>query len=139
MFRRDLLSKTFLFNPIYFGGADSTDLSERVRKQGWEIWTCPSAIVRHEIHGTYANDPLALKVMPVMVRNNLAHTLTNLGIPILLMTGLTLIHFTLVRIRRGELRTARLYATGMMTFVLDLGRILAATMKISRTRQRHLF
>jgi GT2 family glycosyltransferase len=129
LFRRNLLSRTFLFNPTYFGGADSTDLAERVRKLGGVIWTCPSAIVRHEIHATYADDPSGTKVMPIMVRNNLAHTLTNLGPLSLIMTGLTLTHFSLVRIRRHELHTARLYVTGMTKFVLSLGSIRASTMQ----------
>lgn len=133
MFRRDLLSRTFLFNPTYFAGAESTDLAERIRKLGWEIWTCPSAIVRHEIHATYTEDPSATKVMPIMVRNNLAHTLTNLGILPLIMTWLTLAHFSLVRIRRHELLTARLYLSGMTKFVLGLGWILSSTMRLSES------
>lgn len=132
MFRRDLLSRTFLFNPTYFGGAESTDLAERTRKLGLEIWTCPNAVVRHEIHATYADDPSATKVMPIMVRNNLAHTLTNLGILSLILTWLTLVHFALVRIRRHELITARLYLSGMARFVLSLGRILSSSMALSQ-------
>jgi GT2 family glycosyltransferase len=133
MFRRELLKQTFLFNPFYFGGADSTDLAERVEKLGFEIWSCPGAIVRHELHATHVDDPFASKTVPISVRNNLAHTFTNLGIRPLMMTYLTLSHFILVRIRRGEFNTARLYAKGMLMFTVDFGHILSSTRAMSQT------
>jgi len=127
MFRRALLHETFLFNPFYFWGEESTDLAERIRLLRYEIWTCPESVVRHEIHATFHGDPSALRARPVLIANNLAHTLTNMGVTSTLLTALTLVHFSLVRIRQRQLIDAKQCARGIFRFVLSLGRILKST------------
>lgn len=127
IFRRSMLSKTYLFNPFYFGGEETPDLAERIRSLGYEIWTCPHAVVKHELHATFRDDPLALRVRPTMIRNSLAHTLTNRGVTAIILTALTLIHFSLVRIRQREFLTAKHYIQGIVRFILDLGRIIRST------------
>ena len=124
MFRKRLMDETYLFNPAFFAGSDSTDLAERVKKLGYSVWTCPQAVVHHELHATYRDSPL--NVRPRLVRNSLAHTLTNLGMGSLIITCLTLLHFCIVRVRRRDFFTAKHYLTGLMQFVRDFGTLVCS-------------
>ena len=126
IFRKSLLSKTYLFNPFYFGGEEVLDLAERIGSLGYEIWTCPDAVVKHELHAS-SRGPSDFTVRSTIIRNSLAHTLTNRGATAIILTALTLIHFSLVRIRQREFLTAKLYTQGIVRFTLDLGLIISST------------
>src|SRR5208282_932295 len=56
MIKRELLTYTYVFDPRFFFGHDSTDLAERVDKLGFRMTTCPSAVVKHEVRSTVAED-----------------------------------------------------------------------------------
>ena len=122
IFRIGLLAHTFLFDPRFFFGHETTDLAERVDKLGFEIWTCPSAVVRHEVRGTVPaskNDMLNI----LLVRNALVHTLRNKGWSMFWRTLLVAICYgNIVKpLRRKDYRRAITYARGVLQFILDLG------------------
>ena len=85
MFKRTILNSTYLFDPSFFHGQEVVDLAERVRELGFEIWTCPDAIVHHEMGGTIGpQERHYLRVL--LVRNALIHTMRNRGLTPLLRT-----------------------------------------------------
>jgi hypothetical protein len=124
MLRRELLKHTYVFDPRFFFGHDSTDLAERVQKLGFSILTCPDAIVRHEVRATAAesNDELGV----LLVRNLLIHTLRNMGWRMFLNTlivGIVLRHLILpILIRHRNIPGPVTYATGVIRFFFDIGK-----------------
>lgn len=77
MFRKNLLDHTYLFDPRYFFGNETVDLAERMTKLGFSAFTCPNAIVRHELRGTVTSTKQNDRMTAIIVRNSLIHTLQN--------------------------------------------------------------
>lgn len=122
MFRRTILNGTYLFDPSFFHGQEVVDLAERVRKLGFEIWTCPAAVVHHEIGGTIGpQEKHYLRVL--LVRNALIHTMRNKGLTPLLRTlvfGLLRMNvYWALKVKKYE--EATITIEGVFRFFIDSG------------------
>ena len=126
MFRSELLKHTYLFDPKFFFGDDTPDLAERVLKLGFQIRSCPSAVIRHEIRGSVANTKLNDELNAILVRNALIHTLRNMGWGMFLRTLIIAIWYrNILRPVIGHHKNWRwsfTYAKGTAKFLLDIGR-----------------
>ena len=58
MFRKELLHHTYLFDVRFFFGNETVDLAERMSNLGLSAWTCPKAMVRHELRRNRRLKPL---------------------------------------------------------------------------------
>lgn len=121
MFRRQILERTYLFDPIFFHGQEVVDLAERVSDLGYEMWVCPEAIVHHEVGGTI--EPRKRKHLRVLlVRNALIHTMRNKGLTALLRTiifgFLANIYWAL---KLKKYREAIITLEGIFRFFVDSG------------------
>lgn len=124
MLRKDLLRHTYLFDPRFFFGNETNDLAERILKLGFEMWTCPSAIVRHEIRGTVSSAKLSEDLNAFIVRNTLVHTWKNMGWKMFWHTFLVGILYRNIfgRLITGYKRRAAItYIKGVAMFIRDLG------------------
>ena len=125
MIKRELLKYTYVFDPRFFFGHDSTDLAERVDKLGFRMVTCPSAVVKHEVRSTVAEDSNKL-LNVLLVRNLLIHTLHNRGRATLVYTlvvGIMLRHLILPAvIRHRNVPGPMIYALGVARFFFEIGR-----------------
>jgi hypothetical protein len=124
IFRRALLKYTFLFDSRFFFGSDATDLGERITKLGFQIWTCPLAVVRHEMRGSVSSNEINEQLVILTVRNALIHTMRNMGLQMLLQTLLIGILYRNVFSRfvtRRHPRLAIIYLRGVIRFFFDLG------------------
>jgi len=77
MFRRELLEYTYLFDPRFFFGNETVDLAERMAKLGFFAFTCPRAVFRHYLRGTVTSSKQNDRLIAIIVRNSLIHTLRN--------------------------------------------------------------
>jgi len=77
MFRRKLLQYTYLFDPRFFFGNETVDLAERMAKIGFSAFTCPRAVFRHYLRGTVISSKQNDRLIAIIVRNALIHTLRN--------------------------------------------------------------
>jgi GT2 family glycosyltransferase len=124
MFRRQLLRHTHLFDPRFFFGSDATDLAERINKLGFGIWTCPRAVVRHEMRGSVGSTNVNEQLVVLIVRNALIHTLKNMGWGMFLQTivvGMLYRNIFARFVTRQHPRLAILYLRGVAKFFFDLG------------------
>lgn len=124
MFRRALLKYTFLFDSRFFFGSDATDLGERITKLGFRIWTCPLAVVRHEMRGSVSSNEINEQLVILTVRNALIHTMRNMGWKMFLQTLLIGILYRNILSRpvtRRHPRLAIVYLRGVVRFFFDLG------------------
>jgi GT2 family glycosyltransferase len=124
MFRRSLLESTFLFDPNFFFGSDATDLAERIGKLGFEMWTCPPAIVRHHLRGSVHSSEVNERLTEITIRNALIHTLKNTGFGMFLRTlvvGMLYRNILARIVTRQHPRMAIIYLRGVARFFLDLG------------------
>jgi hypothetical protein len=125
MIKRELLTYTYVFDPRFFFGHDSTDLAERVDKLGFRMITCPSAVVKHEVRSTVAEASNNL-LNVLLVRNLLIHTLHNRGraaFVYTLVVGIMLRHLILPAvIRHRNVPGPMIYALGVARFFFDIGR-----------------
>ena len=125
MFRRQLLQSTYLFDPRYFFGNETVDLAERMAKLGFSAYTCPSAVVRHQLRGTVSSSKENDRITAIIVRNSLLHTLHNTDLAMFLRTLIIGICFRniLGRILTGHnRRVTTTYLRGLLMFVTQLGR-----------------
>jgi len=123
LFRRKVLNHTYLFDPRFFFGAETIDFSERIRRIGFKIVTCPDAIVRHDVRGTVdgsQNNYLSA----LIVRNSLAHTYRNTSRSMFVRT---LIIGVIGRNILGRIVTGkhpvsgRIYLHGLILFINKFG------------------
>jgi len=122
MLRVALLEHTFLFDPTFFQGQESVDLAERTRDLGFQIRTCPHAVVHHQIGGTMdAKTRDRMRVL--LVRNSLVHTLRNKGWWTFLGTLLFAVCWSNIYwpIKNRNLKWATINAKGILRFILDFG------------------
>ncbi len=131
MFRKQILTKTYLFDPVYFYGAETTDLAERVRNLGYEIWACPKAVVHHEMHGSH--DEGSLDVRPLTIRNILAHTSCNRGLSALVLTLLAISLSCARYIANGHSKVAKYYLQGSWRFVKEFGVLMFSAKRMARS------
>lgn len=125
MFRRTLLHHTYLFDARYFFGNETVDLAERMAKLGFSAYTCPGAVVRHELRGTVTSAKQNDRITAIIVRNSLIHTLRNTDLSMFLRTLIMGICFRniLGRIVTGHNpRTGVTYLRGLVMFLTQLGR-----------------
>jgi GT2 family glycosyltransferase len=125
MFRKTLLHHTYLFDPRYFFGNETVDLAERMAKLGFSAYTCPAAVVRHELRGTVTSAKQNDRITAIIVRNSLIHTLQNTDLSMFLRTLIMGICFRniLGRIVTGQNpRTGVTYLRGLVMFLTELGR-----------------
>lgn len=123
IFRTQLLRYTFLFDPRFFFGSETTDLAERIYKLGFQIWTCPLAVVRHELRGSVTSRKVNEVLSSITVRNALIHTLRNMGWAMFFWTFVVAICYRniLGRLITGyNRRTAFIYLSGVIRFIVDL-------------------
>lgn len=128
MFRKDLLDQTYLFDARYFFGNEAVDLAERMAKLGFSAYTCPSAIVRHELCGTVTSSKQNDKIAAIIVRNSLIHTMRNTNRSMFLRTLLIGICFRNILgrlITRHNPRAGVIYLKGLAMFVLQIGEFVA--------------
>ena len=128
MFRRELLRHTYLFDPRYFFGNETVDLAERMLKLGFSAYTCPGAIVRHELRGTITSPKQNDKITAIIVRNALIHTLRNTNRGMFFRTLFIGICFRniLGRFVTGHNRRAGIvYLRGLVMFVIQLGKFMS--------------
>ena len=125
MFRKELLHHTYLFDVRFFFGNETVDLAERMSNLGLSAWTCPKAVVRHELRGTVRSSKENDRLISIIVRNSLIHTLRNTKMSMFVRT---LIIGILVRnvfgrlaLSRSNSRLAFLYMRGVIMFILELG------------------
>ena len=122
MFREAFLQHTFLFDPTFFQGQESVDLAERIRALGFQIRTCPKAVVHHKIGGTMdAKTRDRMRVL--LVRNSLVHTLRNKGWWTFLGTLLFAVCWSNIYwpIKNRNLKWATINARGILRFIRDFG------------------
>ena len=131
MFRKELLHHTYLFDVRFFFGNETVDLAERMSNLGLSAWTCPKAIVRHELRGTVRSSRENDRLISIIVRNSLIHTMRNTKTSMFMRT---LIIGILVRnvfgrlvLSRSNSRLAFLYLRGVTMFILELGSFAGAS------------
>jgi len=128
MFRRELLRHTYLFDPRYFFGNETVDLAERMSKLGFSAYTCPGAVVRHELRGTVTSSKQNDKITAIIVRNALIHTLHNTNRSMFFRTlfiGMCYRNI-LGRFVTGHNRRAGIaYLRGLVMFVTQLGEFMS--------------
>ena len=134
MFRKELLHHTYLFDVRFFFGNETVDLAERMSNLGLSAWTCPKAIVRHELRGTVRSSRENDRLISIIVRNSLIHTMRNTKMSMFMRT---LIIGILVRnvfgrlvLSRSNSRLAFLYLRGVTMFILELGSFAGAPLPI---------
>jgi GT2 family glycosyltransferase len=125
MFRKELLSYTYLFDTRFFFGNETVDLAERMNALGLSAWTCPRAVVRHDLRGTVKSTKENDWLISIIVRNSLIHTMKNTSLSMFMRT---LIIGILVRnvfgrllMRSNNARLAFLYMRGVVMFILAFG------------------
>jgi GT2 family glycosyltransferase len=123
MFKRAILERTYLFDPAFFHGQEVVDLAERVRELGYEIWTCPAALVHHTKGGTI-EAPQREYLRVLLVRNALIHTMRNKGLTSLLRT--TIFGFLRMNVywalKEKKYGVAIITLKGIFRFFVDSGR-----------------
>lgn len=128
MFKREMLSHTYLFDPRFFFGHETTDLAERLIKNGFEIRSCPRAVVNHNVRGTVTTEKVNNRMNVLLVRNLLIHTFKNRGWAIFLRTLWIGIFYRNVvwpiAMRNENWRLSFTYMKGIARFVLDIGRFM---------------
>jgi GT2 family glycosyltransferase len=125
IFRRELAKHTYLFDPRYFFGSETVDLAERMTKLGLVAYTCPSAVVRHQLRGSVTSTNQNDRITAIIVRNALIHTLQNTDLAMFLRTLIIGICFRniLGRIVTGHNRRLGVtYIRGLAMFVTQLGK-----------------
>ncbi|MGD0423216.1 MAG: glycosyltransferase family 2 protein [Candidatus Bathyarchaeia archaeon] len=124
MFRRELLSHTFLFDPHFFFGEETTDLAERMSMLGFSAYTCPNALVHHELRGTVTSPKQNDRMASIIVRNSLIRTMRNTQTTMFWRTLLIGICFRNIigrLITRNNSRAAIIYMRGLAMFILQVG------------------
>jgi GT2 family glycosyltransferase len=124
MFRRELLSLTFLFDPQFFFGEETTDLAERMSKLGFSAYTCPNALVHHELRGTVTSTKQNDRMASIIVRNSLIRTMRNTQTTMFWRTLIIGVCFRNIigrLITRNNSRAAIIYMRGLAMFILQLG------------------
>ena len=124
MLRKELLDQTYLFDPRYFFGNETVDLAERMTKLGLSAYTCPKAVVRHEIRGTVTSSKQNNLIAAIIVRNSLIHTMRNQSSSMFLRTliiGIICRNILGRLITRYNTRVGLIYLRGLAMFVLQLG------------------
>ena len=125
MFRRKLLHSTYLFDPRYFFGNECVDLAERMAKLGFSAYTCPSAVVHHQLRGSFSSSKENDRITVIIIRNSLVHTLHNTDLTMFLRTLIIGICFRNIfgRILTGNnRRLTTVYLRALIMFVTQLGR-----------------
>jgi hypothetical protein len=128
MFRRKLLEHTYLFDNRFFFGNETVDLAERMSKLGLSAYTCPHAVVRHELRGTVTSSKQNDKITAIIVRNALVHTLRNTNRSMFLRTlfiGICLRNIFGRLVTRHNPRAGIIYLTGLVMFLTHLGEFVA--------------
>ena len=127
MFKRELLTHTYLFDPRFFFGHETTDLAERLIKNGFEIRSCPRAVVQHDVRGTVTTKKVNNRMNVLLVRNLLIHTLKNMGWGMFFRTLWIGICYRNVvwpiATRNDNWRWSFTYMKGIARFALDIGRL----------------
>ena len=133
MFRKKLLEHTYLFDSRFFFGNETVDLAERMSTLGFSAYTCPRAVVRHELRGTVTSSKQNDKITAIIIRNSLIHTLRNTDRSMFLRTlfiGMCLRNILGRLVTRHNPRAGINYLRGLAMFLTQLGEFVSEpTMK----------